>query len=59
MCRKALPGLYREVARETGEYIDNIGNSNTAAPRRLGGAQPLSGTYIMYGEREHVLWCAL
>ena len=40
--RKALPGLYREVARETGEYTDNIGNTSTAIPRRLGGAQPLA-----------------
>jgi hypothetical protein len=40
--RKALPGLYREVARETGEYTDNIGNTTTAVPRRLGGATPLA-----------------
>ena len=29
--RKALPGLYREVARETGEYTDNMGNTATGA----------------------------
>jgi hypothetical protein len=40
--RKALPGLYREVARETGEYTDNIGNTATAVPRRLGGAVSLA-----------------
>jgi hypothetical protein len=40
--RKALPGLYREVARETGEYTDNIGNTTTAVPRRLGGATSLA-----------------
>jgi len=41
------------------EFVDNICNSVTAAPRRLGGAEPLSGTCNMYGEGEHVIWCAL
>ena len=40
--RKSLPGLYREVARETGEYTDTVGNTTSAVPRRLGGAQAMT-----------------
>jgi K+/H+ antiporter YhaU regulatory subunit KhtT len=39
--RKSLPGLYRQVARETGEYTNNVGETQLAVPRRLGGAQAM------------------